>query len=51
MKNLYYILLYILKADVSEIILIPKLLVKNVYFMRYIELKFSKGSPRYIFCT
>ena len=51
MQNFYFIVLYVLKTGVPTIILIPNILGKNVYFLSYINLKFQKGSPMYIFCT
>ena len=44
-------LLHFLKAGVSMIILTAYIPDENVYFLSYINLKFQKGNPKYIFCT
>ena len=46
MKNCNYFLSHFLKAVVSAIILIPKILGKNVYFLSYINLNVGKRSPK-----
>ena len=49
MQNFCFILLFVLKAGVSTIILIPNVPGKNVYFLSYINLKVEKRSPKYSF--
>ena len=47
----YHNVLHISKASVSTIMMIRNIFEKNVYFMNSINLKFTKGCLKCIFCT